>query len=67
MVSEGEGEGKTEGAPNPETFSTKLQKIADLAREAPATAFHGHLRSFLERRVRGGVISSLYIRSKTMI
>ena len=52
-------EGKTEGAPNPETVSTKLQKIAEPARKAPAMAFHGHLRSFLERRVRGGVISSL--------
>ena len=28
-----------EGAPNPETVSTKLQKIAELARESPAMAF----------------------------
>jgi len=32
-------EGKMEGARNPETVSTKLEKIADLAGKAPATAF----------------------------
>ena len=32
-------EGKMEGAPNPETVSTKLQKIAELAKKAPAMAF----------------------------
>jgi hypothetical protein len=60
-------EGKMEGAPNPETVSTKLQKIAELARKASAMVLHGHLRSFLGQRVRDGVISSLYLRSKTMI
>jgi group II intron reverse transcriptase/maturase len=32
-------EGKMEGAQNPETVSTKLQKIAELAKKAPAMTF----------------------------
>jgi hypothetical protein len=44
-------EGKTTGTPNPETtVSTKLQRIAELAREAPERAFQ--LRTILDQRVR---------------
>ena len=72
-------EGKMEGIPSPETVSTKLQKIAELAEKAPGMAFNSHLRSFLDQRVRDGVMrraidkwlkatgGSLRVRSKTMI
>ena len=44
-------ERKMKGALNPETVSTRLLKIAKLAREAP----EHHLRAFLDQRVRDGI------------
>jgi len=45
------------GTPSPETVSTKRQRIAELARNAPDN--HGHLREFLKRRVRASSARSL--------
>ena len=49
--------GQTTGTPIPEGVLTKLQRIAQLAREAPQrdTVDHRHLRSFLDQRVRDGM------------
>ena len=44
-------EGKMPGMPSPLSVSTKLQKIAELAKEAPE-----NLRGFLDQRVRDGVL-----------
>jgi len=43
------------GAPRPDYVSTKRQRIAELAKNCPEIN-HGHLREFLKRRVRDGVI-----------
>jgi hypothetical protein len=55
-------EGKMANTPRLDPVSTKRQRIAKLARQAPEMAFniqgffdvldHGHLRSFLDQRVR---------------
>ena len=49
--------GQTAGTLIPGNVSTKLQRIAKLAREAPQrdTVDHRHLRSFLDQRVRDGM------------
>ena len=44
-------EGKMPGMPSPPSVSTKLQKIAELAKEVPE-----NLRGFLDQRVRDGVL-----------
>ena len=40
-----------------EVISTRQRKIAELARREPKLTLWGHLRSFLDRRVRDGVHS----------
>ena len=46
-------EGQMNGTSSPESISTKLQRIAELAKGSP----EGHLRSFLDQRVRDGSLS----------
>jgi len=53
-------EGKMQGTLGPESVSTGLQRVTTLSREAPemvwTTLAHRHLRGFLDKRVRDGVI-----------
>ena len=50
-------EGKMTGTLGREVISTRQRKIAELARREPKLTLWGHLRSFLDRRVRDGVHS----------
>lgn len=52
-------EGKMEGIPSPETVSTKLQKIAELAEKAPAMAF-----TSLNHYIDIGLLLEAYLRTR---